>query len=64
MAKARKRKTRKPAKRASKKRATTAKLKARKVRRAKSRKPGSLADAVHEAAELRRRLAGHNTFED
>jgi hypothetical protein len=64
MAKARKRKARKPARRASKKRKTTAKLKARKARRAKSRKPGSFAGAIHEAAELRRRLAGNNTFED
>jgi hypothetical protein len=67
MAKARKTKARRSAKPASKKRKTTVRSKTRKVartRRARSQAKGSFTDAVHEAAELRRRLAGPNTFED
>ena len=67
MAKARKKKARKSAKRAPKKRKTAVRSKARKAaraRRARSRAQGSLADAVREAAALRRRLTGPNTFED
>ena len=73
MAKARK-KARRPAKRSAKKRKTAAKSKARRPGKAKSRArrgkaaKGSFVEAVaggvSEAAALRRRLAGRNTFED
>jgi hypothetical protein len=75
MAKARKKKARKPAKRAAKKRKVAArkrkvaaKRRPAKARRAKPRKSENLAealvDAALEAGALRSRLAGHNTFED
>jgi hypothetical protein len=72
MAKRRKTARKSAAKRPAKRRGTrTAKLKGRKVakpRRAKARKrKGMLAgalDAVREAAGLRSRLEGRNTFED
>jgi hypothetical protein len=77
MAKARKKKVRKPAKRSAKKRKAAAKSKARrrsakaktkrKAKRAPARKISfveAVAGGIHEAAELRRRLAGHDTFED
>ena len=68
MAKARKKKAHKTAKRASKKRKTVVKskrrVKAGRAKRAKRVKQGSFVDALREAAALRSRLAGHNTFED
>ena len=72
MAKARK-KARKAAKRPAKKRKAVSRAKARrpagkKLRRARARKSTSIVDTVtetiHDSAELRRRLAGPNTFED
>ena len=75
MAKGRK-KARKPAKRSAKKRKTAVKSKARRSAKAKSRAKRKRAKApkesfveavaggVSEAAALRSRLVGHNTFED
>ena len=77
MAKARK-KARKPAKRSAKKRKTAAKSKARRPAKAKSKAKSktkrakapkesfveAVAGGVSEAAALRSRLVGHNTFED
>ncbi len=68
-------KSRKKARKAAKRPATRrkARAKTRKQTRAKSRRParkkqtsiiGTMADTVRETGELRRRLAGPNTFED
>jgi hypothetical protein len=71
MAKARKKKGRKPAKRAAKKRKVAVNSKARRPAKKARRRPAkpasfveAVADAAREARELRSRLAGHNTFED
>jgi hypothetical protein len=68
MAKARKKAARKPVKRkAVPKRKAAAKSRRpakTRARRAKAKTQESFVDAVREAAALRRRLGGANTFED
>ena len=60
MAKARK-KTRKPAKKAKRK---IAKRKGRKAAKRRARRAAPKQNIIAETLELRRRLEGHNTFED